>query len=134
MTKKFSEIRRPVTPESRARIDTIKGAMATAERLAGIRATRGLTQVEVAQRLGKTQGNVSEIERRDDLYLSTLRDYIAAIGGRLELAAVFGDERWPLTIGELRPTAEPNILAQDPAFGDVLGAIGDTNILESPKH
>jgi transcriptional regulator with XRE-family HTH domain len=96
---KFSEIRREETPERRARIESIKAAMVDAERLAAIRAARGLTQVEIAERLGKSQGGVSELEHRDDLYLSTLRDYIEALGGTLEIAAVFDDERKAIAIG-----------------------------------
>jgi DNA-binding XRE family transcriptional regulator len=99
MTKPFTSVRRPETPERRARIDTIKAAMAEAERLATIRAARGVTQVELAARLGRSQGSISETEHRDDLYLSTLRDYIEALGGTLEVAAVFDDERTPIAIG-----------------------------------
>jgi len=88
-TKKFSEIRRPETPERRTRIDAIKAGMAEGERLFELRKARGVTQVDVAERLGVSQGNVSELERRDDLFLSTLRGYVEALGGRLEVAAVF---------------------------------------------
>jgi len=101
---KFSEIRRPETPERRARIDTIKKAMATAERLAELRAGRGVTQVHLAAALGRTQGQVSDIERRQDLFLSTLRSYVEGLGGHLEVAAVFDDdERHPIAIGEGEP-------------------------------
>ena len=51
-----------------------------------------MTQVQVAQTLGSSQANISKIERRDDLYLSTLSEYVEALGGRLELRAVFPDE------------------------------------------
>jgi len=88
-TRKFSEIRRPETPERRARIDAIKAGMAEGERLFELRKARGVTQVDVAERLGVSQGNVSELERRDDLFLSTLRSYVGALGGRLEVTAVF---------------------------------------------
>lgn len=97
--RKFSEIRRAVTPERRARIDAIKAGMVAAERLAAIRATIGVTQVELANRLGVSQGNVSEFERRDDLFLSTLRSYVEALGGELEVSAVFPEERFPIKIG-----------------------------------
>jgi transcriptional regulator with XRE-family HTH domain len=97
---KFSELRREVTPERRARIDTIKQAMATAERLAELRQGRGVTQVHLAAALGRSQGQVSDIERRQDLFLSTLRAYVEALGGKLEVAAVFeGEERHPIAIG-----------------------------------
>ncbi len=43
-------------------------------------------------RNGKTQANVSRIEREEDVYLSTLRKYVQALGGRLELCPGFPDE------------------------------------------
>ena len=57
--------------------------------LGELRAHRRLTQLELAALLDVTQANVSRIEHEDDLYLSTLRNYIEAMGGRLELRAVF---------------------------------------------
>lgn len=99
-TTKFSRLRGDVSPERRARLDTIKAAMVEAERLAAVRAGRGMTQVELAAALGRTQGQVSHIEKRDDLYLSTLRAYVEALGGQLEVTAVFeGDERHAIAIG-----------------------------------
>lgn len=98
-TTKFSKIRRAETPERRAAIDATKAAMAEGERLFEVRKSRGITQVDVAQRLGTSQGNVSELERRDDVYISTLRGYVEALGGHLELRAVFDDDSTPLAIG-----------------------------------
>lgn len=43
---------------------------------------------------------MSELERRRELYLSTLREYVEALGGRLELAAVFPDERVRVVVGD----------------------------------
>jgi len=97
-TTKFSAIRREMTPERRQRVDSIKSAMADAQRLFDLRASRGVTQVELAARLGIRQASVSELERRDDVYLSTLRGYVEALGGHLEVSAVFGDESVPLSI------------------------------------
>jgi hypothetical protein len=39
------------------------------------------------------------LEGRSDVYLSTLRSYVQALGGRLEIAAVFDDERYPVAPG-----------------------------------
>lgn len=91
-TRKFSEIRRPMTAERRARVDSIKAAMTEAQRLTELRASRGVTQVELAGRLGIRQASVSQLEHRDDLFVSTLRQYVEALGGRLEVAAVFEGE------------------------------------------
>lgn len=60
--------------------------------LAKVRSTLGVTQVELAGRLGIQQSSVSELERRDEVYVSTLRDYVEALGGRLQVAAVFPDD------------------------------------------
>ncbi|MEO5577260.1 MAG: helix-turn-helix domain-containing protein [Gaiellaceae bacterium] len=59
-----------------------------------LRLHRGLTQQQVAERLAMTQPEVSKLERRADVRLSTIRAYVAALGGRLRLVARFGgDER-----------------------------------------
>lgn len=54
-------------------------------RLAEVRATFGLTQQAVADRMGISQSDVSKLERRKDLRLSTLRAYLAALGARLDM-------------------------------------------------
>ena len=54
-----------------------------------LRQARQLTQVALAERLDVPQGAISRMERRTDLLLSTLRQYIEGMGGRLELKAVF---------------------------------------------
>jgi DNA-binding XRE family transcriptional regulator len=98
-TKKFSDLAAPLyaDPERRARIETEKRAILTGLRLAELRAGQGLTQVQVAQRLGTTQETVSRIERADDTQVSTIKRYIEALGGHLELHAVFQDQDIPIT-------------------------------------
>lgn len=59
--------------------------------LSEIRTRQRVTQTEVAAALGVSQVNVSRIEHEEDVSLSTLRDYIAALGGYLEINAVFPD-------------------------------------------
>lgn len=58
-----------------------------------MRKLTGKTQVEVARILEASQGQVSEMEKREDYRLSTLRRYVAALGGELEVIANFGDKR-----------------------------------------
>ena len=58
-----------------------------------LREISGRTQVEVAKVTKMTQGELSRAERREDHLLSTLKRYIEALGGELEVAAVFGDKR-----------------------------------------
>jgi DNA-binding XRE family transcriptional regulator len=78
-------------PVRRSQVATYKRAMEDALALAELRAQRGLTQIAVANALGVTQANISRIEHEEDLYLSTLRGYLAALGGELEINAVFPD-------------------------------------------
>ncbi len=53
----------------------------------------GKTQQEVARRAGMAQSELSKTERREDHRLSTLRRYVEALGGELEVIATFGDKR-----------------------------------------
>lgn len=63
--------------------------------LTDLRRQRGKTQAEIATALGISQSDVSKLERRADLRVSTLRRYVRAVGGDLELVACFqgGDMR-----------------------------------------
>jgi hypothetical protein len=89
--KPWREVRRGggETPESTALAAAVGDALALGE----IRGRRGLTQVDVARVMQTSQANVSKIERREELYLSTLRDFVEALGGELELSAVFPEGR-----------------------------------------
>ena len=66
-----------------------------AYRLAEIREAHGLKQEEVAERIGVSQSRISRMEHGDieRAGLSTIRDYIEALGGEMEVLAKFGDER-----------------------------------------
>jgi predicted XRE-type DNA-binding protein len=70
-----------------------------AHRLAEIRQTAGLNQGDVAERLGISQSRVSRIERgdMDHTEVATIRAYVGALGGEVEIVAKFGDER--ITVG-----------------------------------
>jgi DNA-binding XRE family transcriptional regulator len=56
-----------------------------------IRKARSQSQADLAQKLGVNQAAVSKLERRTDMYLTTLRGYIEAMGGELEIIARFPD-------------------------------------------
>lgn len=58
-----------------------------------VRQALGKTQADIAEALEMDQSEVSRIERRSDLMVSTARKYAAALGARCELAFVFGDGR-----------------------------------------
>jgi predicted transcriptional regulator len=102
-TKPFSELRERAfreNPGMEQDVAVITQAIEDALELAELRKHRGITQVQLADRLRISQGNVSEMEHRRELYLSTLREYVEALGGRLELAAVFPDERVPIAAAD----------------------------------
>ena len=72
-----------------------------------VREAIGKTQVEVATESRTDQADVSRLEARedfDDCQVSTLRRYVAALGGRLDLVAVFGDRRIAI-VGAVPPGA-----------------------------
>lgn len=69
----------------------IEGMRGRSGGLASIRRFRGLTQQQVAERMGISQSDVSKLERRRDQRVSTLRAYVEATGGRLQVKAVYPD-------------------------------------------
>lgn len=72
-----------------------------------LRKARKLTQVEIAKRLGIAQENVSRLENRTDMLVSTLRDYVTAMGGDLRLVALFpGETMIEVTFRDLRDPME----------------------------
>jgi len=89
MAHKFEKLFRKMSPEARKRVEERANAEYQALALSELREAQDLTQVELARKLGIDQGAVSKIERRTDMYLSTLRNVIAAMGGKLELTAHF---------------------------------------------
>lgn len=90
-TKDWRTVRgqRPLNEE---RVATYKRLMEAEVRLADLRRRRGVSQATIARALEVSQPNVSRIEQEDDVYLSTLARYIDALGGHLEIQAVFPDE------------------------------------------
>ena len=62
-----------------------------------LRKAQQMTQLRLGEVLGINQGEVSKIEHRSDIRVSTLADYVEAIGGRLEIRAVFKDREVRIT-------------------------------------
>jgi len=93
-TKDLTDIRRrrPLDPDARQRVDTIKRAMRLEVALSELREMRGVSQRSVAEELKTSRPNVSRIESEVDVRLSTLERYIEALGGKLEIHAVFDDQ------------------------------------------
>ncbi len=94
----FDDYLASLPPERRERIaDRARDLIAEEESLRTLRAARSQSQQQIAERLGVNQAAVSKLERRADMYVSSLRDYIKAIGGELEIVARFPD-RPPIRI------------------------------------
>ena len=73
-----------------------------------LREARERSQVEMAEKLHIKQSAVSKLERRTDMYLSTLRRYIESMGGKLEIIARFPDHAVRITQFEaLDPDSRP---------------------------
>ncbi len=87
-------------PVRRARVGERKRAIEDALVLADLRSQAGVTQREMAQALNVSQSRVSKIEHAEDLYLSTLRNYVEALGSHLEINTVFGDQTVELVESE----------------------------------
>lgn len=91
MAKKFAELLARMSPESRARSEAKAEAMLTEMPLNELRQARGLSQKMLAEVLHVQQPAIAKIEKRTDIYLSTLRSHIEAMGGELEIIARFPD-------------------------------------------
>lgn len=87
MAQKWSDVRRKHAPEVEERIR--RKVAAKGMTLNQLREARQLTQVELAGVLKINQGAVSMMEKRADMYVSTLRNYIEAMGGELKITAEF---------------------------------------------
>lgn len=72
--------------------------------LRDLRKAREYSQQAVGEKLHVNQSEVSKIERRTDMYLSTLRDYIESLGGELDIVARFPD-RPPVRINQFETLA-----------------------------
>lgn len=87
-------------PVRRERMQLIRLAMEDSLALAELRQSQGKTQREVAETLGVSQANISRIEHEEDVYLSTLRSYAEALGGRLEVNVVFPEMTYTFVAAE----------------------------------
>jgi transcriptional regulator with XRE-family HTH domain len=108
MAKKFSELldKMPARARNNARERT--RAMAAELTLAELRKAFDVSQEDLARALNVNQANISKIEHREDMLLSTLAAYVQAVGGSLEIVAHFpspaGGKKKTV---RLKPFAEP---------------------------
>ena len=100
----FSELRKQVEarPGAAERLAAKRAETLEEIRLYELRHAEAVSQVDLAGRLDVTQGAISKLEHADDVRVSTLRQYLEALGARLELVAVFDEEerRVPINLGK----------------------------------
>ena len=91
MARKFSELEAKMSAESISRSDKRYQEMLAEMPLHELRRARGLSQEVLAKILNIKQPNIAKMEKRADMYISTLRSTIEAMGGTLDIMARFPD-------------------------------------------
>ena len=91
MAKKYSKLRAKMSPGRRAKNEAGTREILSQMPLHELRAAREFTQIRLAQSMGISQASVSKMERITDMYISTLREFVAAMGGDVKIRAVFPD-------------------------------------------
>lgn len=92
MESRHGEERPLEGPVNAMRVELYRRLMEAQERIAQALYRRSVSDEEVQAALDAVDERLSEDERREDLYLSALTRYVEALGGQLEVRAVFGDE------------------------------------------
>jgi DNA-binding XRE family transcriptional regulator len=106
MTVSLDNVMKKFTPEQRLQVEARAAELIEEElTLRDLRQAQHLTQERMAELMGVEQENVSRLERRADLLLSTLSSYVAAMGGKLRLVAEFPN-RHPVAIALADITGE----------------------------
>ena len=91
MAKNFDTLKAKLSPEAQELVKTKAKQMLAEMPLNELRQARGLSQKMMAEMLHIQQPAVAKIEKRTDMYLSTLRSHIQAMGGELDIVARFPD-------------------------------------------
>ncbi len=87
----FKDLTRGFSPERRAKVAAQAAVLREEMTLEELRTAKELSQEAVATVLEVGQPAVAKLERRRDMHVSSLRRYVEALGGELELRAKFGD-------------------------------------------
>lgn len=91
MTQSLNQLKKRISPKVLKAAKAKTKKMLVALHLSELRQARELSQEKLADRLHVRQASVSKLERKTDMYISTLRHFIQAMGGDLEISAVFPD-------------------------------------------
>ena len=107
MAHKWRDIRGTLSPEQEAETRQYVDSVVRAVTLNQLREARSLTQASLATVLGVNQGSVSKMEKRTDMYVSTLRSFIQAMGGQLQIKAVFPEGE--VEIEQFKDVSNPDV-------------------------
>lgn len=91
MAEKFAELRAKMAPEAQARVEAKAQELLAEMPLNELRRARGLSQKVLAEVLHVQQPSIARMEKRTDMYISTLRSHIEAMSGQLDVIARFPD-------------------------------------------
>lgn len=108
-------------PARRARVQRERELTEAIIQLTALREARGATQQQIADAWEATQANVSQIEHTPDIYVSTLRKYVEALGGELEIRAVFPDQTITLSPAGADRTGPASVDEVDPPGAALTG-------------
>lgn len=108
MAKKFRDLYEKMPADAQERVEQRVAQALEAMPLQELREARQLTQQQLGEQLKSGQAAVSKLERRTDMYVSTLRRFIEAMGGELEIIARFPD-------GDVRVTNFSDDAGRSPA-------------------
>jgi len=110
MAQSLDTLRASLSIDERAEVDAEKARMrAEISALRRLRMARDLTQTQLADVLGMTQGELSRLEARSDIMLSTLRRVIQGMGGKMEIHVLFDDGDDELVLASLEAESEENL-------------------------
>ncbi len=107
MAKSFSVLKAKMSSDAQRAVQEKVHAMMQEMPLAELRHARQLSQQDLADKLKVKQAAISKLERRADMYISSLRDVIQAMGGELEIKAKFPDGDVKITQFESIECANP---------------------------
>lgn len=105
------------SPGAAGRVAEIEDELRLAAGLTALREQAGLSQRELAKRIGVSQPRVAAIERSRNVTLDVLEDYVGAIGGRLEVSVVKGSQTIPLIGARRMRSRRPSAKATAAAAG-----------------
>jgi transcriptional regulator with XRE-family HTH domain len=107
MAKNFSVLRKKMSSAAQERAHRLAKKYRAEMALDELRAAREMTQQHLARILGVNQAAVSKMEHRADMYISTLQNFVRAMGGQLLISAIFPE-------GEVKITQFENLGDEQP--------------------